>query len=191
LFGFFRSYANIYFNIFIVVLIVLFLDSIRDVKRYSEVDSNDIDLRNNPSAEAVLHMKLFRAQRNFYIAGFALFLFLVLRRLVVLIAQAAVMQADCEATKRQAESATAAAKRLLEEQDNQSNEEKKENEEISKLRKVVNKSKDELSHANLNLDVMKKQAEATNTEYDRLLKEHAVLQEKMSKLEGSESKKDS
>lgn len=52
------------------------VDSIRDVRKYSEPMGDDIDLKNNPSAEAVVHMKLFRAQRNFYIAGFALFLFL-------------------------------------------------------------------------------------------------------------------
>ena len=51
-------------------------DAIRDVRRFSEAHEDEIDLRNNPGAEALLHMKLFRAQRNFYIAGFALFLFL-------------------------------------------------------------------------------------------------------------------
>ena len=51
-------------------------DSIRDVRRYSDTHAEEGDLRNNPAAEAMMHMKLFRAQRNFYIAGFALFLFL-------------------------------------------------------------------------------------------------------------------
>ena len=46
-------------------------DSIRDVYKYS---NDEVD-KSNPANEINLHMKLFRAQRNFYIAGFALFLF--------------------------------------------------------------------------------------------------------------------
>lgn len=37
----------------------------------------------------------------------------------------------------------------------------------------------ELKRAKLDLDSMRKQAEATNNEYDRLLKEHAKLQVNM------------
>jgi B-cell receptor-associated protein 31 len=32
------------------------------------------DLKHHPETETLYHMKLFRAQRNLYIAGFALFL---------------------------------------------------------------------------------------------------------------------
>lgn len=58
-------------------------------------------------------MRLFRAQRNFYISGFALFLSLVIRRLVILISDQANLQAQSEASMRQAQSATTAAKSLL------------------------------------------------------------------------------
>ena len=58
------------------IFLVFVTDGVRDVYRYSSPLSPD-EMRNNPSAEAVLHMKLFRAQRNFYIAGFALFLCLL------------------------------------------------------------------------------------------------------------------
>lgn len=58
-------------------------------------------------------MRLFRAQRNFYISGFALFLSLVIRRLVILISAQATLQAQSEASMRQAQSATTAAKTLL------------------------------------------------------------------------------
>ena len=51
----------------------LLSDGVRDVYRYS-VPITAEELRSNPAAETMLHMKLFRAQRNFYIAGFALFL---------------------------------------------------------------------------------------------------------------------
>lgn len=71
-------------------------------------------------------MRLFRAQRNFYISGFSLFLSLVIRRLVILISAQANLQAQSEASMRQAQSATTAAKSLLaqkgEKEQNESNE---------------------------------------------------------------------
>ena len=50
---------------------VCLTDSIRDVRKYSAQEP-DLSV---PGAEVTIHMKLFRAQRNFYIALFALFLF--------------------------------------------------------------------------------------------------------------------
>lgn len=58
-------------------------------------------------------MKLFRAQRNFYISGFALFLSLVIRRLCSLISSLAHMEAQSEAAMKQAASATSTARDLL------------------------------------------------------------------------------
>ncbi len=53
-----------------------------------------------------MHMRLFRAQRNFYISGFALFLCLVIRRLVGLISTGATLEAEKEAAMKQAASAS-------------------------------------------------------------------------------------
>ncbi len=53
-----------------------------------------------------MHMRLFRAQRNFYISGFALFLCLVIRRLVALISTGATLEAEKEAAMKQATSAS-------------------------------------------------------------------------------------
>lgn len=61
-------------------------------------------------------MRLFRAQRNFYISGFSLFLTLVIRRLVTLISSQAQLLAQSEASMRQAQSATTAARSLLSQQ---------------------------------------------------------------------------
>ncbi len=47
-------------------------DAFREVKKYSVAEK--VDLSNNPVAIEHIHMKLFRAQRNEYIAGFALLL---------------------------------------------------------------------------------------------------------------------
>lgn len=61
-------------------------------------------------------MRLFRAQRNFYISGFSIFLTLVIRRLVILISSQAQLLAQSEASMRQAQSATTAARNLLSQQ---------------------------------------------------------------------------
>ena len=50
------------------------LDSIREIMKYQKFDLAQMDLKNNPQAETMAHMKLFRAQRNLYISGFSLFL---------------------------------------------------------------------------------------------------------------------
>jgi B-cell receptor-associated protein 31 len=192
LFNAFTSYANLYFTVFVVILVILFFDGVRDVQRYSSPVSAD-EVRTNPGAEAVLHMKLFRAQRNFYIAGFALFLFLVLRRLVTLVSRQATLMADCEAAQKQAGSATAAAKRFMEDQENKANEvgEGKQAKELEAVKQQLITLKEELSRTTSDRDTMKQQAESTAKEYDRLLKEHASLQATLKKLEGvSESKKD-
>lgn len=51
--------------------IIFFSDAVREMRKYS---SEEYDLLENPKAEMQAHMKLFRAQRNFYISGFALLL---------------------------------------------------------------------------------------------------------------------
>ena len=54
---------------------LLLADSIRETRRYNKVDTTpQVDLHNNPQAELMVQMKLFRAQRNLYISGFSLFL---------------------------------------------------------------------------------------------------------------------
>merc|ERR1711953_587992 len=64
-------------------------------------------------AQMQMHMRLFRAQRNFYIAGFALFLCLVIKRLVSLISANAGLQAEKDAAMKQAESASRAAETFM------------------------------------------------------------------------------
>lgn len=58
-------------------------------------------------------MRLFRAQRNFFIAGFSIFLVLVIRRLVMLISTQATLLAQSTASMRQAQGASEAARNLL------------------------------------------------------------------------------
>ncbi|RCN34317.1 hypothetical protein ANCCAN_19836 [Ancylostoma caninum] len=52
-------------------------DAVREVNKYSHVEiTMESSVRHAADADAVIHMRLFRAQRNFYISGFALLLFL-------------------------------------------------------------------------------------------------------------------
>ena len=55
-------------------LMSTFADSIKETRKYSKIETTPTDLQNNPQAEMLAHMKLFRAQRNLYISGFSLFL---------------------------------------------------------------------------------------------------------------------
>ena len=51
------------------------LDAVREVRKYS-VSEHSENPKLHPNMFDHLHMKLFRAQRNLYISGFSLFLWL-------------------------------------------------------------------------------------------------------------------
>lgn len=76
-------------------------------------------------------VRLFRAQRNFYISGFSIFLVLVIRRLVILISDQASLLAQSQASMGQAQSATLAARTLMSRQQEQEREQSTANEESS------------------------------------------------------------
>ncbi|XP_033745137.1 B-cell receptor-associated protein 31-like [Pecten maximus] len=181
------AYSYIYFNVFIAILLLLFVDSIREVNKYS-VPVAEVDLKHNLDSENLAHMKLFRAQRNFYITGFALFLWFIIRRLMTLTSEHARLSAECEASQKQAKSANEAAKRLMEEQDNKRNkaaeddtaEEKSLAQQLDKTKEELVKVKQDYKKVKLDLDALRSQAEGTNKEYDRLLKEYSDLQKKLS-----------
>ncbi len=60
------------FTMSFIVCVCVSVDAFREVRKYSVTEK--VDLTNNPTAIEHIHMKLFRAQRNEYIAGFALLL---------------------------------------------------------------------------------------------------------------------
>ncbi|XP_067090959.1 B-cell receptor-associated protein 29-like [Osmerus mordax] len=106
-------YWNKCFFTMIIILIVLFLDALREVKKYSASEPMQ-DAKLNPNLFDHMHMKLFRAQRNLYISGFSLFLWLIMRRVVTLINQVA-SSADMEASLQvQTDSANQSAKKYQE-----------------------------------------------------------------------------
>ncbi|XP_004645175.1 B-cell receptor-associated protein 31 [Octodon degus] len=188
------SYGNTFFVVLIVILVLLLLDAYRETRKYDDV-TEKVNLQNNPGAMEHFHMKLFRAQRNLYIAGFSLLLSFLLRRLVTLISQQATLLASNEAFKKQAESASEAAKKYMEENDQlkgaagdrgkleTGDSAVKVEEENRSLKAEVKKLKDELAISKQKLEkaenealAMRKQSEGLTKEYDRLLEEHARLQ---------------
>ncbi|XP_034534508.1 B-cell receptor-associated protein 31 [Notolabrus celidotus] len=187
-------YGNTSFMVAIAILVFLLIDAFREVRKYSVTEK--VDLTNNPTAIEHIHMKLFRAQRNEYIAGFALLLCLLLRRLATLLSQQATLMASNEAFKKQAEGASNAAKKYME--DNELLQEKlrdaglevpeggkkgagpqEENknlkEEVKTLKVELDSSKKALQKSDSDVHAMKKQAENLTVEYDRLLEEHSKL----------------
>lgn len=185
-----ENQANLYFMVFIVILVLLFLDSIREMTKYSGENSDQRGARHVDS-ELQHSMKLFRAQRNFYIAGFALFLFLVIRRLVTLLTALAQMDIQVEASMKQAKSASEAAKTLMKGEKAAGDKSSGgENKEVAKLKEKIQEYEKELSKSKSNEEAVKKQAKNLTEEYDRLMSEHQALVKKAKKVEG-ESKKDS
>lgn len=189
------AYANFYFSAFFVILLLLFLDSLRQMHKYSVARENEQD-HGHLDAELQQSMKMFRAQRNCYIAGFALFLAPVIRRIGSLLSQKAQLMASVEASMKQAKSASEAAEKLMKDReangagDNEANSKKEELEtEIRCLKETLHSTKEELDRTKRNLTTLKDQAEGTNREYDRLLQEHEKLQKKLGDIQG-EGKKD-
>ncbi|XP_003746019.1 B-cell receptor-associated protein 31 [Galendromus occidentalis] len=165
---FLRSLAaqsNTYFTVIIGILTLFFIDSLREMARYSSLRHHEIE-HSHLDAEMQQSMKMFRAQRNFYIAGFALFLWMVIRRLVTLISFQANLMASNEATLKQAQNAAAAASRAMDGGTNSSN-------EIKELEEQLEKQSKELAKAIKDRDAMKTQSENLAKQYDDLCNLHA------------------
>ncbi|XP_053177133.1 uncharacterized protein LOC128360670 isoform X2 [Scomber japonicus] len=182
-----RFWNKVFFTM-IIILIVLFLDAVREVRKYSGKDLAR-DAKVQSTMYDHLHMKLFRAQRNLYISGFAVFLWLVMKRVITLINQLASVSGMTAALQAQADNANQAAKKYMEDNDllKQTLMEGKGDKataqgmellrtEVGKLKEELKTSGDALKNSQSEADVMKKQMDGLAREYDRLLKEHQELQ---------------
>lgn len=196
--GSLAQFWNKVFLTMIIILIVLFLDAVREVRKYSGKEVGT-DAKLQPNMFDHLHMKLFRAQRNLYISGFAVFLWLVMKRVVTLINQLATVSSTTAALQAQADSANKTAKKYMEDNellkqtlmDGKGDKATAEGMELlrkdmEKLKEELRTSKDALKSSMSEADVMKKQMDGLAREYDRLLKEHQELQN----LQESGSKKE-
>jgi len=178
----------LYFYGLFGLLALLFLDAIREMRKYS---SEEYDLNLNPKAEMQAHMKLFRAQRNFYISGFALLLSAIIRRITTLLSTQAMLMAENEAALKQAANASKAASAIIDSQTSSGSGKKSGDDggDASKLQKEIKAIREELAASLRDKEVLKSQADNTNKEYDRLLKEHEKLQKKLS-IAGGDKKDD-
>jgi B-cell receptor-associated protein 31 len=186
-----NNQASVYFFILLAILILFFLDAIREMRKYSSAETTEAT-HAHLDAEMQVNMRLFRAQRNFYISGFALFLSLVIRRLVTLISQQASLMAQGEALMRQAHSATTTAQSLLAQNQastaqNDTNE--AHDKEVTELKEKLAKAEMALEREKKDKEALKSQAESVNKEYDRLNEEYRKLQAKVN-VGGGEPKKD-
>jgi len=166
-----------YFYVLVAILILFFLDAIREMQKYSSEEQNAKTVgMSHLDAQMQMHMRLFRAQRNFYIAGFALFLCLVIKRLVSLISANAGLQAEKEAAMKQAESASKAAESFMKGDMTGGADTK----DVKELKEALAKAEKEATAAKKDRDSMKAQSESLNREYDRLLAEKDKLEKKVS-----------
>ncbi|XP_019481601.1 PREDICTED: B-cell receptor-associated protein 29 [Hipposideros armiger] len=187
------TFWNKAFLTIIVLLIVLFLDTVREVRKYSSISAVEHSSSSRPGAHEHTQMKLFRSQRNLYISGFSLFLWLVLRRLVTLITQLAKELSNKGVLKTQAENTNAAAKKFMKENEKLRRllksynkeeeyileaENKKLVEDQENLKSELKKTSDALFKAQNDVVTMKIQSERLSKEYDRLLQEHSELQDR-------------
>ncbi|NWV57966.1 BAP29 protein, partial [Daphoenositta chrysoptera] len=188
---------NKMFLTIIVLLIVLFLDAVREVRKYSSVHVNEKAANVNSSAFDHIQMKLFRSQRNLYLSGFSLFLWLVLRRTVTLLTQLAKEMASHAALETQVNDATEAAKKYMAEneklQEALSGKGKKKEltdategklkEEVEHLKAELQKTSDAFHKAKTEVAAVKKQSEGLRKEYDHLMKEFEQLQQSLNQAE--------
>uniref|UniRef100_A0A8C8EPL7 Endoplasmic reticulum transmembrane protein n=1 Tax=Oncorhynchus tshawytscha TaxID=74940 RepID=A0A8C8EPL7_ONCTS len=182
----FAPYWNRGFFTMILILIILFCDALREVRKYSNAEPMG-EAKLNPNLFDHLHMKLFRAQRNLYISGFSLFLWLVMRRVVTLINHVAVATVTGTSLQTQAESANQAAKKyqednlllkqaLLDEEKNTTAGKRLLRKEAEKLMEELKTAEDAVRKSNAEVEAMKRQANGLTKEYDRLLTKHNELQ---------------
>jgi len=190
--GFIRGLGqqvHIYFYVILAFLVLCLIDAVREMRKYdSSHDGKAKEQHQHLEQELRNSMVLFRAQRNFYITGFSLFLVFVIRRLMTLLAAQSSLSASYEAAMKQASSASKIAKDLMDKKaDADSVEASKEHlETIAKLKEELSEAKKEKSLAVKDLDAIKTQSEGIAREYDRLLEEHSQLQDKLAKLEGQQ-----
>ncbi|KAJ8002610.1 hypothetical protein DPEC_G00160680 [Dallia pectoralis] len=197
----FSSYWNKGFFTMILVLMLLFCDALREVRKYSSAEAGPMgESKLNPNLFDHLHMKLFRSQRNLYISGFSLFLWVVMQRLVTLINQVAVATVTGISLQTQAENANEAARRFqeenlllkktrLDEEKDKASSKQQLRREAEKLMEELKVAEDAVQKANIEMEAMKRQARGLTKEYDRLMTEHSQLQQEHARA-GDGSKKD-
>ncbi|KAI3385475.1 hypothetical protein SNEBB_007034 [Seison nebaliae] len=157
---------DFFFKVVIVAFFVLFADAVREIWKYNGLSMSadkqqQANLKLVQEIDTTLHLKLFRAQRNLYISGFALYLWFVIRRVTQLLIDNSKMQARYDAMEKQANQATKAAEAYLDQSD-MSDVVKAKVEEIESLKELLEKK-------DIDIDTLKKQAKGVAEEFDRII----------------------
>jgi B-cell receptor-associated protein 31 len=172
---FLERYKHIFMYTVGGILVLLFLDSIRETKKYGSVDLSIPVTTQLPSqADTLIHLRLFRSQRNLYLSGFALFLWLVIRRMIQLISREAQLMAAADAAMSQATSANAVAEKVLKDA-GQLNPGEGDSVEDKLTREVLELRK-RLKSVESDREAMRDQATGLKKEYDRLMTDFDRLQ---------------
>jgi len=174
-----------YFYVLVAILILFFLDAIREMQKYSSEEQQQKTVgMSHLDTQMQMHMRLFRAQRNFYIAGFALFLFLVIKKLVSLISANAGLQVSKEAAVKQAESASRVAESLM----TASGGDVPDKVDVQSLKEAIKKANKDAEVAKKDAKSMKSQCESLAKEFDRLMGEKDELERKINTTEKQDKK---
>jgi len=173
------------FYIIASILLLFFLDAVREAWKYNAIEHKEGISQSHLDAQMQNHMRLFRAQRNMYISGFAGFLCLIINKMVTLLSNNATLQAEKEAALKQADSASKAAESLMKSGDGDAGKSAKDKELEAKVAEL----KEKLKEANASVESMKDQAEGVSKEYDSLMEEKDRLQRKVN-IMGDDKKDD-
>ena len=157
---------------------ILFMDAgYRMLKVHREDQKSDrVDM------DALLHSKLFYAQRNFYLTGFTLLLDMIIVRMQHMISSLEGNDAKVTVLKKQGLNTNDQYMKLQDEVD-------KYKKEITQMEKTTKEAERKIKDA----DALKKQVDGVQREYDRLMDEYSVLEKKYNLAKGSsspENKKD-
>lgn len=165
---FLERYKHIFMYTVGGILVLLFLDSVRETRKYGSVDLSIPVTTQLPSqADTLIHLRLFRSQRNLYLSGFALFLALVIRRMVQMLSREARLMAAADAAMSQATSANAVAEKVLKDA-GQLNPGEGDSVEDKLTREVLELRK-RLKAVESDREAMREQATGLKKEYDRLM----------------------
>ncbi|XP_077552319.1 uncharacterized protein LOC144166677 [Haemaphysalis longicornis] len=175
------THGESYFKLITVVLGLVFFDSLREMLKYS-AQRSEAKLKHHGHGNVYMQLsiQMFRSQRNVYIAGFSLILWLVIHKLVILIRDQAVLLAVSEAATAQARRAPEASQSPLKktsEWAQQSNQGRIKVETLAKEAKELateyEKARKDVDRLTSDRDALKMQAAKASKEFNRLYGDRA------------------
>ncbi|KAI6651631.1 hypothetical protein LOD99_4882 [Oopsacas minuta] len=169
----FDSWRNFTFGSLFVYLSIMCVDSV--LSMFRAMDEKGSSVSTVPGSEAMINSKLFRAQRNLYISGFAILLALVIRHYILLLSTQAQLQKNLSTLQKQAQNAARFQAQQQQAPDN--------TEEVDRLKDIIRQREKELEELNIKLDqknlelqAMKRQAEGVSREFERVADQAQSMQ---------------